>query len=171
EALAIEKESLSQRHIESLQTENQTKLEEVDKFKVRVSELEEVLASRDKKIEELMVRKEEAMELEHRVKQLTDETEMKEYELERAQTKIQTMSDDTRQTFSNNKIIKTFLAENESGRVLTHLLSLEQVTVDELSSMTGIATFTVQQIIQHFRDVGMVSFDEGTRRVRLSEKY
>ncbi len=171
EALAIEKESLSQRHIESLQTENQTKLEEVDKFKARVSELEEVLASRDKKIEELMVRKEEAMELEHRVKQLTDETEMKEYELERAQTKIQTMSDGTRQTFSNNKIIKTFLAENESGRVLTHLLSLEQVTVDELSSMTGIATFTVQQIIQHFRDVGMVSFDEGTRRVRLSEKY
>ncbi len=171
EALAIEKESLTQRHIESLHCENQNKTEEVDKYKAKINELEELLISRDKKIEELTKRKEEAMELEHRVKKLSDETEMQKYELERAHTKIQSMSDDTRDTLSNNKIIKTFLAETESGRVLNHLLSLEQVTVDELSSMTGIATFTVQQIVQHFRDVGMVTFDEGTRRVRLSEKY
>ena len=130
-----------------------------------------MLTSRDKKVEELMNRKEEAMELEHRVKQLSDETEMQKYELERAQTKIQAMSDDTRHTLVSNKVIKSFLAETESGRVLNHLLSLEQVTIDELSSMTGIATFTVQQIIQHFRDVGIVSYDEGTRRAKLSDKY
>ncbi|MHA1978153.1 MAG: hypothetical protein ACW98F_07495 [Candidatus Hodarchaeales archaeon] len=171
EALAIEKESLTYRHIESLQSDNQNKLEDVEKSKAKINELEELLTSRDKKIEELMKRKEEAMELEHRVNQLSDETEMQKYELERAQTKIQAMSDDTRETLSNNKVIKSFLSETESGRVLSHLLSLEQVTVDELSSMTGIATFTVQQIVQHFRDVGMVSFDEGTRRAKLSEKY
>ncbi len=171
EALAIEKESLSQRHIESLQSENQNKTEEVEKIKAKLDELENTLVSRDKKIEELLARKEEAMELEHRVKQLSEETEMQKYELERAQTKIQAMSTDTRETLSENKVIGQFLGETESGRILKHLISLEQVTVDELSSMTGIATFTVQQIVQHFRDVGMVSFDEGTRRVRLSEKY
>ncbi len=171
EALAIEKESLSQRHIESLQSETQNKAEEVEKFKVRINELEEQVSSRDKKIEELLAKKEEAIELEHRVKQLSDETEMRKYELERAETKLHAMSSDTRETLSENKIISQFLGETESGRILKHLISLEQVTVDELSSMTGIATFTVQQIVQRFRDVGMVTFEEGTRRVRLSEKY
>jgi chromosome segregation ATPase len=170
EELTIEKDVLSQERIKTLQDEQEKKIEEVDILRGKLSEHEQSLKQRDQKIEELTRRKEEAFELEHQVKQLTDELEMQKYELERANIKIQSMSDNSHETLSKNKAIKAFLHETESGRILNHLLSLEQVTVDELAAMTGIATFTVQQIIQHLRDTGLVSFDEGTRRVMLSEK-
>ena len=170
EELTIEKDVLSQERIKTLQDEQEKKIEELDILRVKLSENEQTLKQRDQKIEELTRRKEEPFELEHKVKQLTDDLEMQKYELERANTKIQSMSDNSHETLSKNKAIKAFLHETESGRVLNHLLSLEQVTVDELAAMTGIATFTVQQIIQHLRDTGLVSFDEGTRRVKLSEK-
>lgn len=170
EELTIEKEQLSQERVKTLQTEQQKKIEELEKLRKQLSEKEDALKERNQKIEELGQRKGEAQDLEDKVKKLTEELEMQKYELDRAKTKIQTMSDDSHETLSKNKIIKAFLSETESGRVLKHLLSLEQVTVDELAAMTGIATFTVQQIIQHLRDTGIVTFDEGSRRVQLSEK-
>ncbi|MEE9410129.1 MAG: hypothetical protein V3V41_04315 [Candidatus Heimdallarchaeota archaeon] len=170
EKLGIEKESLSQQHISTLQTEQEKKIAEVDKLTQKVNELENIIKNRDEKVETLTRRKEEAIELEHRVIQLTVEVEMQKYELERSTTKVQTMKDDTQQTLSSNKIIKSFLSESESGRILNHLLGLEQVSIDELATMTGIATFTVQQVVTHFKDIGLVTFDEGTRRVRLAEK-
>ncbi|MHA1237192.1 MAG: MarR family transcriptional regulator, partial [Candidatus Hodarchaeales archaeon] len=170
EELTIEKDVLSQERIKTLQEEQEKKIEEVDMLRGKLSEHEQSLKKRDQKIEELTRRKEEAFELEHKVKQLTDELEMQKYELERANIKIQSMSDNSHETLSKNKAIKAFLHETESGRVLNHLLSLEQVTIDELAAMSGIPTFTVQQIIQHLRDTGLVTFDEKTRRVKLSEK-
>jgi chromosome segregation ATPase len=171
EELANETEALSQRRIESIQEDFEHKSEEVNKLRTKISEMESVIETRDKTIEDLMQKKEKALELEHRVKQLSEEVDMLKYELDRSQTKVQAMSDDTKETLSKNKIIKSFLAETESGRVLSHLLAIDQANIDELSSMTGIATYTVQQIVQRFRDVGLVTFDEGTRRVQLSEKF
>jgi chromosome segregation ATPase len=170
EELAIERESLTQERMKTLQGEQEKKIAELEELSEKLSEKEQSLKQRNQKIEELSRRKEEAAELEQQVKKLTEELEMQKYELERANIKIRTISDNTSETLSKNKIIKTFLAETESGKVLNHLLSLEQVTVDELAAMTGIATFTVQQIVQHLRDTGLVTFEEGTRRVQLSEK-
>jgi predicted transcriptional regulator len=113
----------------------------------------------------------ESVALSEQVKQLSEELELQKYELERSKTQIQSMTDDTRQSLSSNKLIKSFLSETESGRILNHLLGLEQITIDELAAMTGIATFTVQQIVQHFRDTGLVTIEEGTRRVRIAEQY
>ncbi len=154
EELTIEKDTLSHERIKSLQNEHEKKIEELDILKGKISKSEQ-----DTKLK-----------IEERTKQLTEEIEMLKYELDRANAKIQTMSDNTQETLSKNKTIKSFLQETESGKILNNLLSLEQVTVDELAAMTGIATFTVQQIVQHLRDTGLVTFDEGTRKVKLSEK-
>ena len=107
--------------------------------------------------------------LEKKYKALKEEADIKNYELERIQTQIKTMTDDTRKTFGTNKAIKVFLGESESGRILNQLLNLDQVTIDELSAMTGIATYTVHQVIQHFRDMGIIQYDESTRRARLMD--
>ncbi|MCK4848877.1 MAG: hypothetical protein KAT16_07640, partial [Candidatus Heimdallarchaeota archaeon] len=152
EELTIEKDTLSHERIKSLQNEHEKKIEELDILKGKISKSEQ-----DTKLK-----------IEERTKQLTEEIEMLKYELDRANAKIQTMSDNTQETLSKNKTIKSFLQETESGKILNNLLSLEQVTVDELAAMTGIATFTVQQIVQHLRDTGLVTFDEGTRKVKLS---
>ena len=154
EELTIEKEKLSKERIKNLQNEYEKKVEELEQLRAKLAEQENAIKER----------------VENKVKTITEELEMQKYELDRANTKIQTMVDDSHESLSKNKIIRAFLSETESGRVLKHLLSLEQVTVDELAAMTGIATFTVQQIIQHLRDVGLVTFDEGARRVQLSDK-
>jgi len=163
EELTIEKDTLAQERIKTLQDEQKKRTEELDILKERLSEAEEALKQKNLKISE-------ASELGNQVKQLTEDLEMQKYELDRANAKIQTMSDHSHETLSKNKTIKAFLHETESGKILNHLLGLEQVTVDELAAMTGITTFTVQQIVQHLRDTGLVTFDEKNRRVKLSEK-
>ena len=169
EKLALEKESLAQQRIGTLQEEIEKKGAEVAKTSSRLEQLELELKEKNNLITELQQRKIEAEELKLELKRLKEENEMKIYELDRANTQIQTMAEDTKQSLGTSKAIKTFLNESESGRILNHLMSLEQVTVDDLATMTGIATYTVQQIIQHFRDMGIITFDEGSRRARLTE--
>ena len=164
EEIAIEKENLAQRRIDSLQSDEKRMKEIIEKLRIQVEELEQEKA-------ELEKTKAESIELEQQVKKLSEDLELQKYELERSKTQIQAMTDDTRQNLNSNKIIKSFLSESESGRILNHLLGLEQITIDELAAMTGIATFTVQQIVQHFRDSGLVTIEEGTRRVRIAEQY
>ncbi|MFX1506518.1 MAG: hypothetical protein ACFFDC_10425 [Promethearchaeota archaeon] len=169
EKLAIEKESLNQQRIGSLQEEIEKKGKEVDKTASQLEQLELELKEKNKLIEELQERRIEGEELKLELKRLKEENELKSYELDRAKTQIDTMTEDTKQSLGTSKAIKTFLNESESGRILNHLMNLEQVTVDDLASMTGIATYTVQQIVQHFRDIGIVTFDEGSRRARLAD--
>ncbi|MHA2175131.1 MAG: hypothetical protein ACXACP_12275 [Candidatus Hodarchaeales archaeon] len=164
EELSIEKENLSQRRLDSLQNAENKMKEEIERLNTKL----EALEKENTELEEARV---EAFELENKVKQLEDELELQKYELERSKTQIKAMTDDTRQNLNDNKIIKSFLSETESGRILNHLLGLDQITIDELAAMTGIATFTVQQIVQHFQDSGLVTIEEGTRRVRIAEKY
>ncbi|MFX1517439.1 MAG: MarR family transcriptional regulator [Promethearchaeota archaeon] len=169
EKLALEKESLAQQRIGTLQEEIQKKGEEVAKASSQLEQLESELKEKNKLIEELKQRKIEADELKITLKRLKEENEMKTYELDRTKTQIQTMAEDTKQSIGTSKAIKTFLNESESGRILNHLMSLEQVTVDDLATMTGITTYTVQQIVNHFRDMGIITFDEGSRRARLAD--
>ncbi|UCG01791.1 MAG: hypothetical protein JSW11_19570 [Candidatus Heimdallarchaeota archaeon] len=169
EKLAIEKENLNQQRIGSLQEEVDKKGKEVEKTTFQLEQLESELKEKNALIEELQQMKIEGEELKLELKRLKEENEMKTYELDRAKTQIQTMADDTKQSLGTSKAIKTFLSESESGRILSHLMSLEQVTVDDLATMTGIPTYTVQQIIQHFRDMGIISFDDGSRRARLAD--
>ncbi|MFX0123265.1 MAG: hypothetical protein ACFFAE_06465 [Candidatus Hodarchaeota archaeon] len=169
EKLAIEKEFLAQQRIGSLQEEIEKKGKEVEKTSSQLEELELELKEKNTLIDELQQRKIEAEELKIELKRLKEENEMKTYELDRVKTQIQTMAEDTRQSLGTSKAIKTFLSESESGRILSHLMGVEQVTVDDLATMTGIATYTVQQIIQHFSDMGIITFDEGSRRARLAD--
>ncbi len=169
EKLAIEKDSLAQQRIGTLQEEIEKKGKEVDKTASQLEELELELKEKRNLIEELQKRKFEAEELRLELKRIKEENEIRTYELDRAKTQIKTMAEDTKQSLGTSKAIKTFLSESESGRILNHLMSVEQVTVDDLASMTGIATYTVQQIIQHFQDMGIISFDEGSRRARLAD--
>jgi len=169
EKLALEKESLAQQRIGTLQEEIEKKGAEVAKTSSQLEQLESELKEKNKLIAELQQRKIEAEELKLELKRLKEENEMKIYELDRAKSQIQTMTEDTKRSIETSKAIKTFLSESESGRILSHLMGMEQVTVDDLAAMTGIATYTVQQIIRHFRDMGIITFDEAARRVRLTE--
>lgn len=169
EQLAIERENLVQQRIESLQEEIDKKEKEVEKLSSQIAELETEKKEQKEIIEELQKRKIEAEELKLTIKQIKEENEIKTYELERVKIQIKTMSEDTRRSVGATKAIKTFLSESESGRVLSHLMSIDQVNIDDLATMTGIATYTVQQIVQHFRDLGVITFDEATRRARLAE--
>ncbi|MFX1282915.1 MAG: hypothetical protein ACFFB5_04635 [Promethearchaeota archaeon] len=169
EKLALERDNLAQQRIGTLQEEIEKKGKEVEKTTSQLEQLESELKEKNNLIEELQERKIEAEELKFELKRLKEENEMKTYELDRAKTQIQTMAEDSKQSLGTAKAIKTFLSESESGRILSHLMSLEQVTVDDLATMTGIATYTVQQIIHHFRDMGIISFDEGSRRARLAD--
>lgn len=169
EKLAIEKETLTQQRIGSLQEEIEKKEKEREKSTSQLEQLETEMKEKNKIIEELQKRKIEAEELKLNLKKLKDESEINAYELERAKSQIKTMTEDNRESIAQTKAIKSFLSESESGRILSHLMSIEQVTIDDLAGMTGIPTYSVQQIIQHFRDMGLVTLDEGTRRARLAE--
>ncbi len=169
EKLAIERDNLAQQRIASLQEEIEKKLKEIEKSASLLEQYEVEMKEKNETIEELQKRKIEAEELKLELKRLKEENEMKIYELDRAKSQIQTMTEDTKRSIETSKAIKTFLSESESGRILSHLMGMEQVTVDDLAAMTGIATYTVQQIIRHFRDMGIITFDEAARRVRLTE--
>jgi chromosome segregation ATPase len=169
EKLAIEKDTLTQQRIGSLQEEIEKKEKERERSTTQLERLETEIKEKNQIIEELQKRKIEAEEFKANLRKLKEESEMKAYELERAKSQIKTMTEDNRESIAQTKAIKIFLNESESGRILNHLMSIDQVTIDDLAGMTGIATYTVQQITQHFRDMGMITFDEGTRRVRLAE--
>lgn len=169
ERLAIDKETLNQKRLDSLQEEVERKEKHTEKVKTHSESLEEKIKEKDRLIDEFKKKTDLAEALEKKYKALKEEADIKNYELERIQTQIKTMTDDTRKTFGTNKAIKAFLGESESGRILNQLLNLDQVTIDELSAMTGIATYTVHQVIQHFRDMGIIQYDESTRRARLMD--
>jgi ribosomal protein S25 len=108
--------------------------------------------------------------LENNYKRLREAFDMKSNEVVRLQAQLKIMTEDTRKIVGTTKAIKTFLDESESGRILNQLLNLEQVTIDELSTRTGIASYSVIQVIQHFRDIGIIQYDESTRRARILDK-
>jgi len=169
EKLALEKETLTQQRISSLQEEIDKKGKEIEKSSSIVERLEAEIKEKGQNIEELQKKKLQADELEFHIKRLKEENEMNKYELDRAKTQITTMTEDTKRSVGTTKALKTFLGETEGGRILSHLMSIETANLDELAAMTGIATYTVQQIIQRFRDIGIVTLDETTRKVRLSD--
>ncbi|MHA1214282.1 MAG: hypothetical protein ACTSPG_03235 [Candidatus Hodarchaeales archaeon] len=169
ERLVLEKESLSKERIDSLQTNVEKREHEVEDLRERIKELEEILKEKDKKIEELSQFKENFQSLKQENKNLQESNEMLKYELERAQTKIETMGEETKRSAGWTNAIKKFLSDSDSGRVLKQLMTLDESTVDELASMTGIATYTVQQIVYRLKDMGIISYDEGSRKVRLVE--
>jgi len=162
EAIALEKESFSQKQIISLQEEIQKREKELEEARSKLSQIEV-------ECKEKVDAETKAKELEFEVKRLREEQEMQRYELERAQIQIKTMSEDSKKTWGTSKALKKFLGESEAGRILSHLISMEASSIDELAAMTGIATYNVQQVVQRFQDMGMVTIEEGTRHVKLNE--
>ncbi|MFX0174180.1 MAG: hypothetical protein ACFE9L_20050 [Candidatus Hodarchaeota archaeon] len=162
EAIALEKESFSHERMNSLQEEIKKREKDLEEAYSKLHQLEVECKERlDAEIR--------AKELEFEVKKLKEEHEMQRYELERAQTQIKTMSEDTKKSWGTSKALKKFLGESEAGRILSHLISMETSSIDELATMTGIATYNVQQVVQRFQDMGIVTIEEGTRHVRLNE--
>ncbi|MFX0182058.1 MAG: hypothetical protein ACFE95_03155 [Candidatus Hodarchaeota archaeon] len=162
EVIALEKESFSQKQIISLQ-------EEIQKREKELEEARSKLSQREVEYKEKVDAETKAKELELEVKKLREEQEMQRYELERAQTQIKTMSEDSKKNWGTSKALKKFLGESEAGRILSQIISVEASSIDELAAMTGIATYNVQQVVQRFQDMGMVTIEEGTRHVRLNE--
>lgn len=170
EKLAIEKENLSQERIRTLQEEIRNKNQEIENLKSQLEKLDKDIKEKGKSIDQLQKKNAEIDDLKRKVKKLQEDNEMKTYELERTETKIQTMIEESRRAGAVlPNALKVFLSESESGRILNQLLTIEQVSIDELASTTGIATYTVQQIIERFQDLGIASLDKGTRRARLME--
>ncbi|MHA2305429.1 MAG: ATP-binding cassette domain-containing protein, partial [Candidatus Hodarchaeales archaeon] len=152
ERLAVEKENLNQIRISSLQDELERKERDLVSYKSRLAELD---AEIKKKTPDADI-KAKANFLEINYNKLKEQLDIKEHEVEQLQTQLTTMTEDTRKIVSATKAIKTFLDESESGRILNQLLNLQQVSLDELSARTGISTYSVLQVIQHFRDLGII---------------
>lgn len=169
EKLALERESLSTERISSLQGEVEKREQELGKNQTKLTELEADLKETRTLIDELQKAKFDAKELEINHKKALEEIEDQKYEIERLRSQINTMVEDNKQSIATTKAVKTFLADSESGRILSLLLNSERITIDELSSLTGIATFTVHQIIQRFSGLGIVTYDEGARKARLHD--
>ncbi|MHA2329614.1 MAG: MarR family transcriptional regulator, partial [Candidatus Hodarchaeales archaeon] len=169
EKLAMEKESLNQQHVRTLQEEIEKKNKELEKERSQLERLETELKEKNKITKELQEKQAEALELQQSFNKMKDEFEIQKYELERAQAQINTMVDDDKKSFGTSKAIKTFLSESESGRVLNQLMNMQQASIDDLATITGINTYNVQQVIEHLQDLGIVTLDKGTRRARILE--
>lgn len=170
ERFALEKEKLTQERLKSLQDEVERKKKESETYKTHVIQLEDELKEKTLKIDESFKIQDKANILDSNYLKLKEETDVKSYEIEGLKTQLKTMTDNTKKIFGTNKAIKTFLTDSESGQILNQLLDVDQMTIDELSARTGIATYNVVQIIQHFRDLGIIQYDESTRKVKLLNK-
>ena len=167
EKLSIEKEKIHKERIESLQNNIGNRENDLEETRGKLSKLEEDIQEKIKLIDELEYQKDESKSLMKKYQKLQEEYEIQKYELERAKTQIEAIGEESQKATVTSNAIKIFLRESDSGRILSQLLALEVATIDELASMTSIATYTVQQIVNRFRDLGILSFEDGTRRVRI----
>ena len=167
EKLSIEKEKIHKERIESLQNNIENRENDLEETRGKLSKLEEDIQEKIKLIDELEYQKDESKSLMKKYQKLQEEYEIQKYELERAKTQIEAIGEESQKATVTSNAIKIFLRESDSGRILSQLLALEVATIDELASMTSIATYTVQQIVNRFRDLGILSFEDGTRRVRI----
>jgi len=166
----VEKENLNQVRLSSLQNEMERKEKELGMYKTRLEELEAEIKERTQHFDESTKIEAKIEVLVSNYKKLKEAYDIKNHEVERLQSQLSAMTEDTRKIIGTTKAIKTFLDESESGRILNQLLNLDQVTLDELAARTGIATYTVLQVIQHFRDLGIIQYDESTRQAKLVDK-
>jgi chromosome segregation ATPase len=162
ESLALEKESLSNERLKSLQEEVEKREKELEETREKLNKIE----SEYRQIAEADAR---AKDLERELKKIKEEYEIQKYELERAQTQIKIMTEENKRSWGTSKALKTYLGESESGRVLSQLMGMDETSIDELASLTGISTYNVNQIVNRFRDIGIVNLEQGTRRVKLNE--
>ncbi len=167
ERLAVERENLNKIKISSLQDEIARKERDLNRYKTHLGELEAEIKKKIQYADQSATNKSKAEALETNYKNLKEHYDIKDYEVEQLQTQLATMTEDKKKIIGATKAIKTFLDESESGRILNQLLNLHQVTLDDLSTRTGIATYSVLQVIQHFRDLGIIQYDETTRSAKL----
>ncbi|MFW9779778.1 MAG: hypothetical protein ACFFE8_13065 [Candidatus Heimdallarchaeota archaeon] len=160
ESISLEKETFSQKQIENLQGEIDQRKLELERVRARLAELQPLF-------QEKTELEQKAAALESEVGRLREENEMQKYELERTKTQIKTLNEETSRDYASSKVLKRFLGESESGRVLNQLLNMEETSIDDIAAMTGISTYNVQQVVHRFRDMGIAHYDDGTRRVRL----
>ncbi|MFX0087179.1 MAG: ATP-binding cassette domain-containing protein [Candidatus Hodarchaeota archaeon] len=170
ERLAVEKENLNKNWINSLREEIGRKEKDVEKYKSLLLELETEIKEKMHHFEESSKIRAKIKVLENNYSRLKEAYDIKNNEVERLQAKITIMTEDTKKIVGTTKAIKTFLDETEQGRILNQLLNLEQATLDELSTRTGIATYSVLQAIQHFKNLGIIQYDESTRKAKLLSK-
>ncbi|UCE15128.1 MAG: ATP-binding cassette domain-containing protein [Candidatus Heimdallarchaeota archaeon] len=170
ERVAVEKDDLNQVRLSSLQNEIERKEKDLEMYKTRLEELEAEIETKKPHSDESAQIKAKTEALVSNYRKIREAYDVKNAEVVRLQTQLATRTEDTRKITRTTKAIKAFLDESESGRILNQLLNLEQVTLDDLSARTGIATFTVYKVIQHFRDIGIVQYDESTRMVKLVDK-
>ncbi len=170
ERLDVEKENLNKNWINSLREEIGRKEKDVEKYKSLLKELETEIKEKMHHFEESTKIRAKIKVLENNYSRLKEAYDIKNNEVERLQAKITIMTEDTRKIVGTTKAIKTFLDETEQGRILNQLLNLEQATLDELSTRTGIATYSVLQAIQHFKNLGIIQYDESTREAKLLGK-
>lgn len=170
EHLIVEKDNLNQIRLSSLQNEIERKANDLEMYKTRLKELEAEIKERTQHFDESAKIKVQTEALTSNYRKLKEAYDIKNTEVARLQTQLTTMTEDSRKIAGTAKAIKTFLNESESGRILNQLLSLDQITLDELSARTRIATYTVYKVIQHFKDIGIVQYDESTRMIKLVDK-
>lgn len=170
ERLVTEKENLNQIRLSSLQNEMERKEKALKMYKTRLDELETEISGKTQEFEESAEIKAKTQALVVNYKKLKEAYENKNDEVKRLQSQLTSLTEDSRKIISTTKAIKAFLDESESGRILNQLLDLGQATLDELANRTGIATYTVLQVIQHFRELGIIQYIESTRKVKLVDK-
>ena len=167
EKLSIEKEKIHKERIDSLQNNIDKRENDLEETRGKLTKLEEDIQKKIRLIDDLEHQKEESKLLDKKYQELEEEFELQKYELERATAQIEAMGEESHKAMGISNAVKIFLGESDSGRVLSQLIALEIATIDEIASMTSIATYTVQQIVNRFRDLSILTFEDGTRRVRI----
>ncbi|WP_455143027.1 hypothetical protein [Candidatus Hodarchaeum mangrovi] len=167
EKLTIEKEKIHKERMDSLQNNIDKRENELEETRGKLTKLEEDIQKKIRLIDDLESQREESKLLNKKYKELQDEFEIQKYELERAKAQIEAMGEESHKAMGISNAVKIFLGESDSGRILSQLIALEVATIDEIASMTSIATYTVHQIVTRFRDLGILTFENGTRRVRI----
>ncbi|MFX0170684.1 MAG: ATP-binding cassette domain-containing protein [Candidatus Hodarchaeota archaeon] len=170
EQLAIEKENLNQIRISSLKDEIERKEKDLEIYISRLNELEAEIKDKSQRFDESAKIKMKTEALINNYRKLKEAYDIKSNQVKKLQSQLITMTEDATKIIGRTKAIKAFLDESESGRILNQLLTLDQVTLDELATKSGIATYSVLQVIQHLRDLGVVQYDETTRQVKLVDK-
>jgi putative ABC transport system ATP-binding protein len=167
ERISLEKENLNRIRLSSLQDEIERKEKDLGRYKKRLEELEAEIRDKSPQFEESAKIKMKTEALMSNYRKLKEAYEIKSNQVTQLQSQLTTITDDTKEIIGKSKAIKAFLDDSESGRILNQLLTLDQVSLDDLATKTGIATYTVLQVIHHLRDLGVVQYNESTRQVRL----
>ncbi|MFW9777751.1 MAG: ATP-binding cassette domain-containing protein [Candidatus Heimdallarchaeota archaeon] len=167
ERMAIEKGNLNKIRLSALQKEIQRKESDLGIYKDRLEELESEIKVKQQHIDESAEIKMKTENLVNNYRKLKEAYDDKSREVTQLQAQLAAVTEDTQKIVKSTNAIKAFLDESDSGRILYQLLNSERMTLDELAARTEIATYTVYQIVQHFREIGVAQYDNSTRIVTL----